>query len=103
MDGLLSRFTVVAHCPTIVRIKGFSKELKLHHPPAQVWLLAVLQDRVKCVQVFLLSDTGATSLADEVIIEFPVRVCIVKDAFGFLLVSARSTALLNVAFQTFWH
>jgi len=52
------------------------------------------------VQVFLLSRTSRRAVVnDEKVKQLSVVVIVVKYTFGWLAVSARSSALLHVAFQ----
>ena len=52
------------------------------------------------MQVFLLSRTSRRAVInDEKVKQLPVVVIVVKYAFGWLTVSARSSALLHVAFK----
>ena len=103
MSNVLASLAIVAHVKTVTCFERFSQELQLHHSSAEIGLLTILQHRVKSVQVLLLSNACASAAADKKVIKLPVAVVVVEDALSLLLVTARPSALLNVALQTFGH
>ena len=103
LDCALASLTIVTHTLAIFSRERLAKELQLHHPSTQVWLLAILEDRVKGVQVLFFALTGTTTLTDEEIVEFAVTVGIVQNALCLLLVATSSPALLHVTLETLRH
>jgi len=50
------------------------------------------------VEVFLFPDASASAGADQKVIKLSVVVAVIEDALSLLLVTARPTTLLDVAF-----
>ena len=98
LNDTLACATVITHGHAIFCRKGFTKELKLHHASTKVRLLTVFKNRVKRMQVLLLPDASTATLTDEEVVELPVSILIVKDTFGFLLITTGSSTFLYVAF-----
>ena len=66
-------------------------------------LLAVFEHGIESPQILLFPHRSILTLTNEKIVEFSILVIVVKDTFGFLLVSPGTPALLHIPLQTLGH
>lgn len=104
LDNFKVPTAIIAHHVAGALIEIFTQEIHLHLASANIGLFAIFQNRIQCMNVFILTRTSIVLIGDdEEIITFTVSISIVQDALSLLLVPPRTSTLLGVALQRLRH